>query len=75
MKRQEEIKKNFERAWENFKAFRQATIEKLENKRLKVNLLKEEFKRKEEDVRRDSEEATMISRKLSERFKWWGLLP
>ncbi len=71
MKRQEEIK-------EDFQKFRQATIEKLkrrleDTRRLiyRVNLLKEEFERKEEDVGRDLEEANRLWWELSGRFRWW----
>ncbi|MEW6003227.1 MAG: hypothetical protein AB1638_11370 [Nitrospirota bacterium] len=46
-------------------------IERLRKNCLKVNLLREEFKRKEEDVRRDLEEASRIWGELSERFRWW----
>lgn len=46
-------------------------IERLRKNCLKVNLLREEFKRKEEDVRRDLEEASRIWGELRERFGWW----
>jgi len=46
-------------------------IERLRKNYLKVNLLREKFKRKEEDIRRDLEEAGKIWRGLSKRFRWW----
>ncbi len=41
----------------------------------KINSYQESFKKKELEIKADLEEAERIWKELSERFKWWGLLP
>ncbi len=41
----------------------------------KINSFREDFRKKEKEMKVDLEEARRIWRELSERFKWWGSLP
>jgi len=41
----------------------------------KLNSFRENFKRKEKEIRADLEEARRIWREVSETFKWWQSLP
>jgi len=41
----------------------------------KINILRKEFEKKENNVRADLEEASSIWRELSKRFRWWQSLP
>ena len=41
----------------------------------KVDSFRENFKKKETNVKADLEEASKIWRKVGEKFKWWHSLP
>ena len=54
---------------------RKNLIEKKKELMTKFNSFRENFKKKEKDMRTDLEETTGIWRKMNEKFKWWQSLP
>jgi hypothetical protein len=41
----------------------------------KFRSLRENFRKREKEIKADLEKAGRIWKKLGERFKWWGTLP
>jgi len=54
---------------------RENFIKKSKQALTKINTLRKEFEKKENNVRADLEEASSIWRELSKRFRWWQSLP
>jgi len=50
-------------------------IKKRKQALTKINSLREEFEKKEKDMRAELEEARRIWREMSETFRWWQSLP
>ena len=57
------------------KSSREEFIKRKKEALTKLNSFREDFRKKENEMKADLEEAGRILKELSERFKWWQLLP
>jgi hypothetical protein len=72
MKKQEEIKEDFQKFHQaKISHARLRFIKKSEEGLTKINSMGEDFRKKEKEIRADLEEARRLWRGLSERFRWW----
>ena len=54
---------------------REVFLKKKKEALTKINSFRENFKKRELEVKSDLEEAGSILKELGERFKWWQTLP
>ena len=54
---------------------RKNLIEKRKGALTKINSFREDFRKKEKEMKAELEEAGRIWKELGERFKWWQELP
>ena len=54
---------------------RECFIKKRKHALTKINSFREDFEKKEKEMKADLEEAGRIWKELGKRFKWWQTLP